>query len=230
MAPNSSSRPTRSAVPTRLTVTGTETLTASAHTDRYVKLVFPKPGVDYPEPLDMRVLRQTLPPEDLPVLRWSCDLALWKIQDALAGVLSNLPNRMAASLVRALIFPFGVQLRSPVDDLGSDVARSMLEDGQLRQRLTRDIFLPNAEEEGLGQLEAALGVVVAAREAQKKMREAVGTGKLEREPAHSLAERAVATGIISADEGIRLKLAAKAQDAVIQVDAFAAERYAGLKG
>src|SRR3954466_1849552 len=82
----SNDRPTRSAVPTRLTVTGTETLTsslqrvwfrtddlsafaASAHTDRYVKLVFPKPGVDYPEPMDMRVLRQTLPPEDLPVVR-----------------------------------------------------------------------------------------------------------------------------------------------------------------
>ena len=79
-------RSNRSAVPTRLTVTGTETLTsrlrrvwfrsddlaafaASAHTDRYVKLVFPKPGVVYPEPLDMRVLRQTLPPEDMPVIR-----------------------------------------------------------------------------------------------------------------------------------------------------------------
>ena len=79
-------RANRSAVPTRLTVTGTETLTArlrrvwfrsddlsafagSAHTDRYVKLVFPKPGVDYPEPLDMRVLRRTLPPEDMPVVR-----------------------------------------------------------------------------------------------------------------------------------------------------------------
>ena len=34
-----------------------------------MKLVFPKPGVDYPEPLDMRVLRRTLPPEDLPVVR-----------------------------------------------------------------------------------------------------------------------------------------------------------------
>jgi NADPH-dependent ferric siderophore reductase len=73
-------------VPTRLTVTGTETLTSSlrrvwfrsedlsafadsTHTDRYVKLVFPKPGVEYPEPLDMRVLRQTLPPEDMPVVR-----------------------------------------------------------------------------------------------------------------------------------------------------------------
>ena len=83
---SSNSRSTRSAVPTRLTVTGTETLTSSlrrvwfrsedlsafadsTHTDRYVKLVFPKPGVEYPEPLDMRVLRQTLPPEDMPVVR-----------------------------------------------------------------------------------------------------------------------------------------------------------------
>ncbi len=79
-------RPQRSAVPTRLTVTATETITpalrrvwfrtddlsafaASTYTDRYVKLVFPKPGVTYPEPLDMRVLRQTLPPEDMPVVR-----------------------------------------------------------------------------------------------------------------------------------------------------------------
>lgn len=38
-------------------------------TDRYVKLVFPKPGVDYPQPLDMKALRGTIPAEDLPVVR-----------------------------------------------------------------------------------------------------------------------------------------------------------------
>lgn len=41
----------------------------SRHTDRYVKLVFLRDGVDYPEPLDLRALRQTLPPEDQPVVR-----------------------------------------------------------------------------------------------------------------------------------------------------------------
>jgi NADPH-dependent ferric siderophore reductase len=73
-------------VTTRLTVTGTDQLTpglrrvwfhsddlsafaGSEHTDRYVKLIFLKPGVDYPEPLDVRSLRGTLPPEDLPVVR-----------------------------------------------------------------------------------------------------------------------------------------------------------------
>ena len=71
---------------TTLTVTHTETLTPnlrrvwfrsddlsafaeSTYTDRYVKIVFPKPGVDYPEPLDMRALRGVLRPEDMPTVR-----------------------------------------------------------------------------------------------------------------------------------------------------------------
>ncbi|MFC7491277.1 MULTISPECIES: siderophore-interacting protein [unclassified Knoellia] len=71
---------------THLTVTNAEQLTprlrrlwfrsedltafeGNESTDRYVKLVFPKPGVSYPEPLDMRALRGTIPPEDLPVVR-----------------------------------------------------------------------------------------------------------------------------------------------------------------
>lgn len=70
---------------THLTVTCTEPITPtlqrvwfssddlsafadSEFTDRYVKLVFPKPGVDYPH-LDIRTLRGTMPPEDLPSVR-----------------------------------------------------------------------------------------------------------------------------------------------------------------
>jgi NADPH-dependent ferric siderophore reductase len=41
----------------------------SSFTDRYVKLVFPKEGVVYPEPLDVRALRNVLPAEDLPSIR-----------------------------------------------------------------------------------------------------------------------------------------------------------------
>ena len=73
-------------MPTELSVTRTELVTpslkrvwfrsddlsafaASDHTDRYVKIIFRKPGVDYPEPLDMRALRGVLPPEVLPTVR-----------------------------------------------------------------------------------------------------------------------------------------------------------------
>ncbi|KQZ69867.1 siderophore-interacting protein [Nocardioides sp. Root151] len=70
--------------PTLLTVTTSEQLTPhlvrvhftgdlahfaeSTDTDRYVKLVFRKPGVVYPEPFDMQVVR-SMPAEDQPVVR-----------------------------------------------------------------------------------------------------------------------------------------------------------------
>lgn len=72
---------------TTLTVTGTSWVTpvikrihlrtddlsafaGSVFTDRYVKLAFPKPGVTYPEPLDLRALRDSgFSPEDLPEIR-----------------------------------------------------------------------------------------------------------------------------------------------------------------
>jgi NADPH-dependent ferric siderophore reductase len=38
-------------------------------TDKYVKLVFLAEGFDYPEPLDLAELRETMPPEAWPVLR-----------------------------------------------------------------------------------------------------------------------------------------------------------------
>ena len=38
-------------------------LTDNGYTDRYVKLVFPRPGVTYPEPLDVGEVRATMPRE-----------------------------------------------------------------------------------------------------------------------------------------------------------------------
>lgn len=41
----------------------------SVFTDRYVKLVFPKAGVEYPEPLDLKALRGSVPADELPDIR-----------------------------------------------------------------------------------------------------------------------------------------------------------------
>ena len=44
-------------------------LTAGEHTDHYVKILFPRPGVVYPEPFDMAAIRETLPRAAWPVVR-----------------------------------------------------------------------------------------------------------------------------------------------------------------
>lgn len=42
---------------------------AGEFTDHYVKISFPRPGVDYPEPFDLGAIRETLPAEQWPVVR-----------------------------------------------------------------------------------------------------------------------------------------------------------------
>jgi NADPH-dependent ferric siderophore reductase len=41
----------------------------NGYSDAYVKILFPRPGVTYPEPLDMQVVRAQMPREDWPVTR-----------------------------------------------------------------------------------------------------------------------------------------------------------------
>ncbi len=167
---------------------------------------------------------------DLPLLRWSCDLALWNIQQALRGVLDNLPNRLVAMQVRFLVFPLGARRRPPDDALAGQVARCLLDSNEGRLRLTPDIFIPHANEDGLGKLEAALAAVVAAHDARDAVRDAVRAGKLEGDPEGTLSERAVAAGIIGPEQRERLEAADAARDDVIQVDFFDPKTYAGLKG
>jgi len=44
-------------------------LNAGAYTDHYIKVLFPPPGVSYPEPFDVASIRETMPREAWPVVR-----------------------------------------------------------------------------------------------------------------------------------------------------------------
>jgi NADPH-dependent ferric siderophore reductase len=44
-------------------------LSAGEYTDHYIKVLFPPPGVSYPEPFDVAAIRAALPPEQWPLTR-----------------------------------------------------------------------------------------------------------------------------------------------------------------
>jgi NADPH-dependent ferric siderophore reductase len=48
---------------------GLRAIEAGSHTDHYVKVQFPQPGVDYPEPFSPGVIRETMPREAWPAVR-----------------------------------------------------------------------------------------------------------------------------------------------------------------
>jgi acyl-CoA dehydrogenase len=160
--------------------------------------------------------------------RWSVELCLYRIQDALLGVLDNLPVRWAAALLKLAIFPLGARFRPPSDRLGSEVARDILEDREARRSLTADVFIPPADEPGLGALEAALEKAVLALPIETKLRDAVRAGRLDRAPGYMLDELGVTAGVISGDEYDLLNEAREARDEVIAVDAFDAQVFKTL--
>jgi acyl-CoA dehydrogenase len=160
------------------------------------------------------------PEADASLLRWSCRHALHQAEQALLGVLENLPNRPAAWLLRRIAFPVGPRNRPPDDALGGEVATALLDDREGRSRLSRDVFIPPAEEPGLGALEAALDRVVAAAPAEAKIRAAVRTRALPRRPEATLVDRALEAAVISDTERRLIDEGRAARTAAIQVDSF----------
>lgn len=161
--------------------------------------------------------------------RWSAASALYRTQEALLGVLANLPGRLVPWLARRVVFPLGARFRPPSDLLGARVARTILEDREARIHLTGDIFVPPPDEPGLGMLEAALDKAVRALPVETKIRDAVRAGRLERAPGHMLDDLALQQGIITGEEYEWLDEAREARNEVVQVDSFDAQTYRMLR-
>jgi len=165
---------------------------------------------------------------DRPLLEWVGRHALHQIQDALCGILDNLPNRFAARALRWVVFPLGARYRPPSDALGAQVARALLEDREERLRLTRDIYVPPPHEPGLGRLEAALDKVVEALAVEAKIRDALRAGRIDRAPGDTLVELAREADVITEEDCQRIRAADAARDEAIQVDAFDPDEYRAL--
>lgn len=156
--------------------------------------------------------------------------AAHEIEQALLGVVRNLPNRAAAFVGRILAFPLGARYVLPDDRLTDKVVDALLSaDNGVREKLTGDIYIPDLTEEGLGKLEATLAKVHAAAPVKKKLVAALKQKTLMKAAPVALAEAAVKAGVITAKEHKLLLDAAKAQDESVQVDYYSPEVYKNLR-
>ncbi|MET0596226.1 MAG: acyl-CoA dehydrogenase domain-containing protein, partial [Polyangiaceae bacterium] len=158
-------------------------------------------------------------PQDLPFAQWSMEHALFEVERALLGVLDNFPSRFTAGLLRFAMFPLGAHRRPPSDELGGEVSRAILE-GDGRERLTADMYLPDLDEPGIGRLEYALMRVLAAGPAEKKVRHLVREKKIAHAPMPELAEQARRAALITEQEFTTIVEAERARRDAIEVDAF----------
>ena len=157
---------------------------------------------------------------DKPLLDWAIWDAMFKAQNAFEGVIANYPSRVAAWLLRRILFPLGRPYVVPSDRLGHEVAKLLLAPSATRDRLTAGMYVTKGETDVIGKLEAALAAAIAVEPIERKLREARDAGRIPGEPAEDLGKAALAAGVIVAEEQAQLGRAARLRDEVIRVDDF----------
>jgi acyl-CoA dehydrogenase len=162
---------------------------------------------------------QGRPKEDEPLLQWSCETALFSIQQSLDELFRNFPLRPVAWILRLMIFPLGKPFRGPDDALGHAISRILVEPSPARDRLTHGIYLPTDPAEPMGRLDLALGKVISVEDVEAKLRKAVRSGSLGTGEEAAL-EEAVRLGLITEDEAARVREAESLRHEVLTVDAF----------
>lgn len=164
------------------------------------------------------------PAEDLPLLHWSMQDALHKIQVAFDGVIQNFPNAMVRGLLSVMIFPAGQRLSPPSDRLGHQVSTLLMTPGAARDRLSAGMYLPKDEQDAVGALEAALASTLACEPLQAVLEEARKTKKLKAMDEVARIAEARDAGIITADQALQLERDYALRRKVIMVDDFAPEQ------
>ncbi|MGC2047865.1 MAG: acyl-CoA dehydrogenase [Gallionella sp.] len=162
------------------------------------------------------------PDEDMPLLHWTMQDALHKIQQAFDGVVRNFPNALVRGLLSVLIFPLGQRLSPPSDHLGHQISTLLMQPGAARDRLTSGIYIPDDEMDAVGALEAALASTLACEPLQKILAEARKAGKLKALEELLQISEARDKGIIDAEQALQLERDYALRCKVIMVDDFAA--------
>lgn len=162
-------------------------------------------------------------PDDTALAQWAVQDALHRAEQALDGVLQNLPNRPLAIALRIITLPLGRWCRPPSDALGREAARLLVQPGPARDRLTFNGYVAADEDDPAGALEAALTATGAVAAADKKVRKFHDSGKLAGNPranVRDMADAVFAAGGITLEEYELLKRRNALRDRVIAVDDF----------
>ena len=158
--------------------------------------------------------------DDLPLVHWALKDALARIQQAFYGVFENFPNRYAAIVMRLTVFPWGRVFSEPEDDLGSEIARLMMEPSEARERLSNNSFVWRKEDDPVGCLELALEAAPAGEAAEAKLRALIKAGNIDEFTESEQLDNAERSGAMTDEEANALRLFWTLRRQCIMVDDF----------
>lgn len=164
--------------------------------------------------------------EDDAIVDWIIDHAMYEAQEALFGVIQNLPNRPAAWKIRFVCFPLGRIFKKPSDTLVDKVMDSCLNPKTgLYEHLTPNLFVPEENVPGLGKLDATFKKVLEAAPTRAKLMKLVRANKVKKDITENMAKEALEQGLLTQNEYDILKEIESMKDDVVQVNHFTPKSY-----
>jgi acyl-CoA dehydrogenase len=122
--------------------------------------------------------------------------------------------------MRIVAFPLGARHRPASDVLGHRAVKLLMEAPEVRDRLTRYIYVSKNGDDPTGLLEVAFKKAIAAEAAEKKLDRAIRSGELSRYHGIDWIGEAIDKGIVTESEGQQLRELEALTARVIAVDHF----------
>ena len=177
----------------------------------------------------LRFEREGRRAEDLPLLAYSVEYALQRVQEAFEGIYSNFDAPVVGWVMRTLGKPL-LRLNSlgsgPSDELTKQAAATMQTYNDQFLRLSQGTYLPSEGSLGLGRLLKAFRLETESRPVLAKIVKAQKAKTLRRADIRpSLVDEALAGGVIDAAEAKLMHDAYQAMNDAITVDVFQPQEY-----
>lgn len=166
------------------------------------------------------------PEPDMCLVEWSGQYLLYRCQLRLDQLLTNLPNRFLAGLLRCLTMPLGPRLSAPNDKLTRALAQTLSWPNSSRQRLAAGLFTRCLGNNPLGQLQHALELAKQVEPLQQRLAAALANRQITANEWATQWTQAREQGLLNDQEVELLRTYQELVHNLIAVDDFAAEKLA----
>jgi acyl-CoA dehydrogenase len=160
------------------------------------------------------------PSPDRQIVAFAARNGLYRFEQALRGTIDNFPIAWARVLMRVLVFPLGARARPASDRLGREIVGLAIVPGEVRDRLTRYVYVSHDPKDPTGLLEVTLAKVVAAEATERKLERAIREGTVRRFHGNDWIGEAQTKGVLTAAEAVLLRDVEDLTSRVIAVDSF----------
>jgi acyl-CoA dehydrogenase len=157
--------------------------------------------------------------DDLPLMHWSMQDSLFKLEVALEELLDNFPSMIMGKALKLIIMPFGKKYKRPSDQLEHDIATILQTPSEARSRLGAGQYLSREEGNLMGDLEQTLENVIAAEPIHNKICKAAKQ-YLPFTELDKVAAKGLELGVITEEQATLLRETEKGRLRAINVDDF----------